>query len=405
MQKKYIVLFVMIWTISPGRPLCAAELDTGWSTINIHGFISQGFLKSDHNNFYANTEDGTFQFNEFGLHFSTDLTDRFHAGIQFFARDLGDLGNNKIQVDWAYGDYRWRDWLGFRIGRVKGFSGLYSETRDVDMLRTSIFLPSSLYPEIERDTFLASQGICLYGHVALDRMGSLNYQIGYGQTDLASDSSMVKYIMNQSDTDITNLDMGLTSSIGVVWDTPLEGLRLAGSFERFDLTMDLKLRADTRWRTPDMPVGLLVPHNMNDTEISTLSAEFEQGNLTLMAEYMRFQSHINDNEETKTEDQEGYYGGAAYRFTDWFALSAYYTVYYSDVHDKEGKEAATSGFPHYVAWQKEFVLTTRFDLSDHWTLKFEGHIVNGVALLLLEDNPDGGKEHSFLFAVKTTFNF
>jgi hypothetical protein len=124
-----------------------------------------------------------------------------------------------------------------------------------------------------------------------------------------------------------------------------------------------------------------------------------------MAEYMQFRSHVTDEKGARTEAQEGYYGGAAYQFTDWFALSAYYTVYYSDIHDKEGKEPAATGFPNYVAWQKEFVLTTRFDLSDHWTLKFEGHVVNGVTLLLLEDNPDGGKENSFLFAVKTTFNF
>jgi hypothetical protein len=125
----------------------------------------------------------------------------------------------------------------------------------------------------------------------------------------------------------------------------------------------------------------------------------------VMAEYNRFRSHISDFKGSKTEDEEGYYGGVTYQFTDWFALSAYYTVYYGDIHDKQGKELVMDGFPHYAAWQKEFVLTTRFDLSDHWTLKFEGHVVNGVALLLLEDNPDGGKENSFLFAMKTTFNF
>ena len=85
--------------------------------------------------------------------------------MQLFSRDLGDAANNKINLDWAYADYRQWDWLGLRIGRVKLPIGLYNETRDMDMLRTCIVLPQGIYNELERDNLIALNGMGLYGHV------------------------------------------------------------------------------------------------------------------------------------------------------------------------------------------------------------------------------------------------
>ncbi len=36
--------------------------------------------------------------------------------MQLFARDLGDIGNDEIQLDWAYADYFWIKWLSLRVG-------------------------------------------------------------------------------------------------------------------------------------------------------------------------------------------------------------------------------------------------------------------------------------------------
>ncbi|MEZ4527840.1 MAG: hypothetical protein R2941_18145, partial [Desulfobacterales bacterium] len=94
--------------------------------IQIHGFVSQGWLKSDNNNYYfADTEDGTFQFNEMGLSFASELTDDLRIGIQLLSKDLGEFGNNDVEIDWAYGDYRFRNWLGVRAGKIKLANGLY----------------------------------------------------------------------------------------------------------------------------------------------------------------------------------------------------------------------------------------------------------------------------------------
>ena len=90
--------------------------------VEIHGFISQGYLWTTDNNYLADTEKGSFEFNELGINFSTWLSADLRAGIQLFARDLGTIGNDEITIDWAYADYHWRDWLGLRPERSRSLT-------------------------------------------------------------------------------------------------------------------------------------------------------------------------------------------------------------------------------------------------------------------------------------------
>ena len=69
--------------------------------LDVHGLLSQGYVKTTGNNFFANTKNGSYQFNEFALNFNKDLYDRLHIGAQLFARDLGDTGNDRLEIDWA----------------------------------------------------------------------------------------------------------------------------------------------------------------------------------------------------------------------------------------------------------------------------------------------------------------
>ena len=41
--------------------------------VDIHGFISQGYLKSTGNNFLAETKRGTWEFTEVGINFGTSV--------------------------------------------------------------------------------------------------------------------------------------------------------------------------------------------------------------------------------------------------------------------------------------------------------------------------------------------
>ena len=80
LQKLFFVFLVSVFI-----PVSALTQES--FKIDIHGYISQGYLISNRNNFLANTENGTFHFNELGINFSTELTEKIRLGIQFAARD------------------------------------------------------------------------------------------------------------------------------------------------------------------------------------------------------------------------------------------------------------------------------------------------------------------------------
>ena len=75
LQMMKIIQIVIMTLLIFSMSAMAQDEGTDFNGINIHGFISQGYLKSSDNNYQGNTEDGTFEFNEIGLTFSTELTD------------------------------------------------------------------------------------------------------------------------------------------------------------------------------------------------------------------------------------------------------------------------------------------------------------------------------------------
>ena len=81
---RVIRLRILVGMIYAVFGICAQSLafDEPAEMVSIHGFVSQGFLLSDTNDIYAGTQKGTFQFNEFGLTFFAQISERLHAGIQ-----------------------------------------------------------------------------------------------------------------------------------------------------------------------------------------------------------------------------------------------------------------------------------------------------------------------------------
>ncbi len=225
-MKKTIIIFISFFmSVASEEAVQAVEL----ADIDVHGFISQGYLKTDNNNYLAETEDGTFDFNEMGINFSTDPTDLLHIGMQFFARDLGMVGNDEVILDWAFADYRWQNWMGIRAGKIKIDYGLYNETREMDMLRTSVMLPQSVYPEVWRRSFSAIKGIALYGYLPLGVMGRLAYDGQLGIMEFKEDQGFARYVgpkmREDEDFHITSIDSDYAWFGSIRWNTMIPGLK------------------------------------------------------------------------------------------------------------------------------------------------------------------------------------
>ncbi|MFC2140400.1 hypothetical protein ACFLQ1_01610 [Candidatus Auribacterota bacterium] len=395
MQKSTIIIIILISLVSYN--VCATY--AGIDDVTIHGFISQGYLKSTNNNFIIkNSTDGSAEFNEAGLNFSTEITDNLRGGLQLFSRDLGDIGNNEFKLDWGFLEYSLKDEIGLRFGKVKPPFGFYNQGRDVDLLRTYILLPQSVYMEDLRDIFVGIFGVNPYGTLSLGSAGSLEYNIGYGFTNVDDDlpfmvdllSSVLGTIPSSVKTD---LDYALGG--GLRWDTPIQGLKLGISYAEAELSFDYKSTI------LNSKMGLKL------TDWYVYSLEYVRNNLTLIAELSQnIYSYTNVPVIGVSKAKlQGYYAQISYQFFDWLETGTYYSVYYADKDDKDGNRYKILGLPDYRAWQKDWAIFTRFDITDNWLLKLEIHFLDGVAQTYSLYNMAGFKRKSKLYTVKTTFNF
>ncbi len=174
--------------LSSGREALAFEI----ASVSIHGFVSPGCVKSTDNDFLRlPTKNGTFAFSDVGVNFSMEPVEKLRVGIQLLARDFGEEGNFDVVLDWAVGDYRWKDWLGIRAGKVKNPVGFYNRERDLDMVRTSIFLPQSIYTETMRDFMNTYLGGELYGVLPVASWGDFEYEL-FGGTIDADNASILR---------------------------------------------------------------------------------------------------------------------------------------------------------------------------------------------------------------------
>src|SRR5581483_3862330 len=154
--------------LSAGPAALQAQFSIDGHTIQVHGFASQGFALSDQNNFLTmQTSKGSFAFTDGGLNVSTSLTDKFRVGAQGYVRNIGQLGGGRFSVDWALGDYKFKDWFGVRAGKVKTALGLFNDTQDAESLHTWAMLPQSIYPLDLRISLIAHTGGDVYGQIEL----------------------------------------------------------------------------------------------------------------------------------------------------------------------------------------------------------------------------------------------
>ncbi|MBT8338438.1 MAG: hypothetical protein HKP58_06215 [Desulfatitalea sp.] len=405
-MKKDILGWTAVLLLATGGSALAMDM----GGVQIHGFISQGFLVGNEYNYLSHkSTDGSFEFNEMGINFSKKLSEKLRVGVQFFARDLGDVANNKVALDWACGDYRWRDWLGIRAGKIKIPLGLYNETRDYDFLRTSIVMPQSIYDDLLRDTIIAISGAGLYGNVSIGSLGTVRYFGLTGALDPDIESGIGKWAsargtIDQADFNLS-YDMVYTGSIK--WHTPLLGLMIDVFF--FKSGSNASLPAT-------LPVVGPVLMNQNiDGFLRAVAIEYTRKNLLVAMEYL-----MNDTEGTTTISTaqgipltrtdingttEQYYLSASYQLTNWFELGAYYSVYFPDSDDKDGDSYVDRGEPDHHAWQKDIALSFRFDLTEGLILKIEGHKVDGTAQVFASDNPDRSEQDWYYGAAKLTFSF
>ena len=73
----------------------------------MHGNLTQGFLFSSQNNYLTtDSSDGSAKWTEGALSVSRVITDQLRAGVQVHSYSLGQMGRQRVTLDWAYVDYK-----------------------------------------------------------------------------------------------------------------------------------------------------------------------------------------------------------------------------------------------------------------------------------------------------------
>jgi hypothetical protein len=374
---------LLVALVVAARPAAAGEPEeTGLlHGVEVHGFVSQGAILSTGNDFLVKSKRGSFELTEVGINFTSNLTERLRVGIQLFG---GGFATNRYsaKLDWFNLDYRWRDWLGFRAGRVKLPFGLYNEINDIDSARVPILLPQSTYPVANRNLLLAQTGAEVYGYVRLSVLGALEYRLYTGTVvfDLAAQNS--RFTLN-------SLQTPYLLGGRLMWETPLDGLRVGGSLQ--DLRLEANISGGGVAAQVKVPALLWV-----------YSLEYSHHDLVLAAEYSRWRMSVESSNADLVPPNvtvsERYYLLAAYRLIDWFQVGAYYSGLFPNVPYRDGRQNQ----------QHDVAGTLRFDINSHWLIKLEGHYLHGTAGLDATLNgatlPNLAPDWA-LFMVKTTAYF
>jgi hypothetical protein len=371
------VLFLCICTGS----LCAQDLEG----IQIHGFATQGFLFSSANNYLSmKSSEGSLAWTDGAVSVIDSLSPNLRVGIQLHMYQLGDLGGPNIQVDWASGDYKLNDHLGFRGGKVKTVLGLFNDSQDVDAIHLWILLPQSMYPTDDRSVNLSHLGGEVYGGISLgSRAGTLQYRAYAGQCNLDLNGGYVK--LDEDDGLVfTSPPGGKIYGGDLRWAAPLRGLTLGSSVH-------------SQAVDGSAPAG---SQHISRFTATTEYAQFERGKFYFAGEYRR-----TPLTEVLTVgpavipiplDQRAWYVMGSYRFSQRLQLGSYYSHYVN--------AQMNTALPDN--YSKDWAVSGRWDFNAYFYAKVEGHFLRGTGLGYYESTNRGGlKPRSNMLAAKIGFSF
>ena len=374
-------------------------ISTNAPSIDFHGFLSQGLLAStDYNYLDSHSRDGSLQYFEAGINASVNPFPHTRIAAQGFMFDVGNAGRYQPLLDYASLEYTFNDYVGLRAGRIRKPGGIYNHIQDVDLARTWVLLPQSVYDARFRDLSCSLDGGEFFGNIPLSKAGSLSYEAYAGFTYASADSGLAKLIDNSLPGAITKFDPITEAGGQLWWNTPVNGLRLGASLTEV-LDFNYKFSAPTGFPAPFDKVPLSAQSSIL---LQQYSAEYIWKKWTFQAEVYDIQvsqDTISPFGTTHSFSSDfAWYGGAAYRINNWMEAGGYYTEYHVNGTPVSGNPADKS--------QKDAALSLRFDPTAWWIFKVEGHYIRGTALLSDNAaNPVRNDNGWWMLALKTTFSF
>ncbi len=356
--------------------------------LEVHGFVSFGYLRSWENDWLDDTTEGSTDFQEAALNLISRPFDRVRLGVQLFERDLGVYDNGRVDLDWAYAAFQVSDEFALIAGRIKTPLGLYNEVRDVDAARAPVFLPRSVYALRFRDLYVSIDGGEAKGLIDLAGDMDLEYAVYGGDKRIARDTGTTTYLAaaGYGDRVTVDIDSAVGGMAHLTTMVPGLGLRLS------------VLRVDGLRIAGQLAPGVELVSEL-DYWLFIGSIEYELRAVTLAAEYSRLRGTGSDRiaalglSEAARDDGEGMYVSATWRQKRWLEWYLAGEAEFGDATDRDGAHA----------WR--LIAATALRPLAHWSLKLEAHYADETLGTLVVENPAGAEHHWWGVALKTTVDF
>jgi len=391
-----IVLCTVLLVMAPA---VAQEEVWEWpENLQLHGFLSQGYVKTSDNNFFGESSKGSWDFREIGANLSYQPQPNLLIAGQLLSRTAGELYDGSVRMDYGLvdvaaimePDLR----LGVRAGRLKNPLGFYNDTRDVPFTRPSVFLPQSIYFDRVRNLELSTDGLGVYSDMQLTS-GDLFLQLNYGMLDVDQN---VEYAFMFQDWP-GKLESDDPWFVGrLLYEIDAGRIRLAGSYATGELNYK------------PAPVDILLPGAIS-VDFWVLSFQYNEEYWSFTAEYMNepinWKNFGPNSFFAGDNTAAGWYLQGAYRpHPDWELLLRY-DVSYLNKHDKDGSESgATQGIPGHNFYAKDLTFGVRWDVTSSFMLRAEYHVVEGTSWLSsLETDPLTSSKYWDMFALLASYRF
>lgn len=356
-----------------GSSLIASEVTD--NHFQIHGFLTQAYVKTTDNSFFGDSEDGSFDFREIGVNASYRINPGLMFSAQALSRKAGEMYDGSLDIDYAQIDYTYYNndasRYGLLLGRTKSTLGFYNDSRDVAATRPGIFMPQAIYWDRVRNMVLSTDGIQLYADYT-SGLHRFNLHLFGGKTPIDEnvENTYIDPALNAT------LDQdGVTTGGRLLYEWDGGRIRLALS--------NALLELDSH--------SSLFPPGRVDIDYWVLSAQYNHGPWRFTYEYMEepidYQGYQNLLENFDTT-VDGFYFQGDYRFLDNWELLVRYEESHYDKDDQSGAIISTiSGLPAYTFYSKVWTAGLLWEPTEQLMLRAEFSQVEGTIFLSNLENP------------------
>jgi hypothetical protein len=316
----------------------AAVAQDAVERLDVHGFGSWAYGKTNANQYLAGDHDGRYDDARLALNVVGSVTDRLRVVGQLEFLDGPD--DTEVQFDYSFAEWALSDKLKLRAGKVPMPFGISAEVFDVGTLRPFLELPQSVYGPsgLVGESY---KGVGLTGSLALKGGWGLTYDLFGGGQELDEYLPPEAVILGEEFTESIELERTRNMLGGhVVVETPVMGLRFGASAYTGDEVGSLR-------RT-----GL------------GAQVEYLAGPWSVRSEYTR--ESVKDDLEANA-----FYAEVAYRIDPHWQVAGQYGRLTSDVLPVP-EPAAPSLLDH-----EEIALGLNYWFNPHFVFKLSYHHVEG----------------------------